>query len=202
MQGGLWHVGDVGMSFVRGIDGYSVIPPRGSKRFVATSEWQGVRRIAIAVGQIDFYRPIDDPRKICVVSAADGLNAGRSPALRQAIIDRTFHRATCPVCGRTAMIEKPFCYVDFARNTFISVVPTGARHLWKQASAALSEVMVHVPEALSSAKNRQLRVVAGLGELREKLVAQDAGLDDRIAELLKVFAIADHRSWSRRRACG
>lgn len=126
------------------------------------------------------------------VYAVDTLNGGRSPAARQAIIDGKFHRTKCASCGMTATIDKPFLYADFSRRAFFRVIPTSARHLWRHASATLNKAVAEIPAALLAPDRRQLRVVAGLGELREKLIAQDAGLDDRISELLKVFVIADH----------
>src|SRR5262249_34396472 len=49
-----------------------------------------------------------------------------------------------------------------------------------------------VPPDLASSAPRQLRVIYGLDELREKIVAQDAGLDDRIVELLKIYLLQEH----------
>jgi CpXC protein len=123
---------------------------------------------------------------------ADSVNEARMPDVRQEILDGTFHRVTCPGCDRRMTIEKSFLYVNFQRNSITKVMPRQDRHLWKQASADLNRSTEAIPEALSPAGNRKLRVVFGLAELREKLVAEDAGLDDRLVELLKVFVIADH----------
>jgi hypothetical protein len=41
-------------------------------------------------------------------------------------------------------------------------------------------------------RKRQLRVIYGLDELREKLVAQDADYDDRLVEVFKLFLVHEH----------
>ena len=46
-----------------------------------------------------------------------------------------------------------------------------------------------MPADPANSDPRQLRVIYGLDELREKVIAQDAGLDDRRVELLKVFVL-------------
>jgi len=123
---------------------------------------------------------------------ARGINIRRTPELKKKIIDGLFHRVTCPVCGHTFTVEKEFSYTDFDTNTFIKVMPAPDRHLWKQASKDLTAEVRAIPDELAPAKKRTLRVVFGLAELREKIIAQEYGLDDRLAELMKVLLIHEH----------
>jgi len=123
---------------------------------------------------------------------ARSVNASRSPQLRQAIIDGTFHRFNCPDCGREGTVEKAFHYVDQKRNTLIRVQPRQERHLWQDASVALERSSERIPDAVVPRKQRHMRVVFGLAELREKLILQDGDIDDRIGELLKVMVVQDH----------
>ncbi len=123
---------------------------------------------------------------------AEGVNAVRSPRARASILAGTFHRLTCPTCGSTFTAEKEFVYTDFERGTMIKVKPRHDRHLWRDASRSLVREANRVPDSFVPADVRHLRVVFGMAELREKLLAQDAGIDDRAIELLKVLAIADH----------
>lgn len=123
---------------------------------------------------------------------AEGVNVKRTPEVREQIIAGTFHRVRCANCNRETTVEKEFFYTDFTRNAFIKVKPRQERHLWKQASEALDADVRRVPESLSRPKDRKLRVVFGLAELREKLIAEDADLDDRVVELLKVLLIYEH----------
>jgi hypothetical protein len=123
---------------------------------------------------------------------ADSINAGRMPKAREQILAGEFHRFTCANCGRRMTVEKEFSYADFTRNTFIKVKPRQDRHLWRESSVALQRETRRLPGDLSQPQSRSVRVVFGLGELREKLIAEDAGVDDRLIELLKIFLLYEH----------
>jgi hypothetical protein len=128
-----------------------------------------------------------------VANLADTVNVRRTPDLRGQILAGSFHRVTCPTCQRQVTVEKDFFYIDPDRNTFIQVKPVADRHRWQEASVALDHsVQYKVPAAVYPSEGRTLRVAFGLEELREKLVAQDADLDDRLAELAKVLVVYEH----------
>jgi hypothetical protein len=123
---------------------------------------------------------------------ARSVNAARSPHLRSAIIDGSFHRFTCEHCGLAGTAETAFHYIDPKRDTLFRVQPRQERHLWKEASEALEQTSARLPDAAVTRKGRHMRVVFGLAELREKLLLQDSGIDDRTGELLKVLVVHDH----------
>jgi CpXC protein len=123
---------------------------------------------------------------------ARSINAARFPAFRERIITGTLHRARCPHCATEATIEHPFTYVDLPRRTFIAVKPRGDRHAFELASKELEEQLAKIPADLLPERDRHVRVVYGMGELREKLIAQDAELDDRDIEMLKALVVYDH----------
>lgn len=127
-----------------------------------------------------------------IVQLATSVNAGRSPQVREQILKEELHRVACSACGRKITVEKPFYYTDLPRNTFFRVLPRGERHCWRRASAELDRAVEFFGEGFSPAEGRTLRVVFGMDELREKLVMQDAGFDDRLVELLKVLLIYEH----------
>lgn len=126
------------------------------------------------------------------VQLAKGINVGRSPELKKLIVAGTFHKVVCPNCSTAATVEKEFSYSDFSTNTFIKVKPRAERHLWKEASAMLDQSVAGIPEVLANGRDMKLRVVFGMAELREKVLAQEAGIDDRMIELLKVFIVHEH----------
>jgi hypothetical protein len=126
------------------------------------------------------------------VQLADSINVKRAPDLRDRILEGKLHRATCGECGRQMTVEKPFYYTDLERNALFKVSPRGERHMWKEASGELDTASGFIPRAVSDAEGRSLRVVFGMDELREKLVAQDASIDDRVLELLKVLLAYEH----------
>lgn len=129
---------------------------------------------------------------------ADGVNVSRTPAIREAIVAGRFHKVACAACKRTVTAEKSFFYTDLDRGTFIQVKPRQDRHLWRQASRALDGAITSIPQGLNEAGVRQVRVVFGMAELREKLIAEDLGLDDRAVELLKVTILNEHPFLARR----
>lgn len=126
------------------------------------------------------------------VQLAESINVVRQPRLRQEILDGTLHRVQCPSCKRRFTVEKELSYADTRLNTFIKVKPRREQHLWQEASAKLRKEARALPEQLSPKANRTLRVVFGMAELREKIVAQDAGLDDRLLEVLKALLAYEH----------
>jgi len=126
---------------------------------------------------------------------AVGINVGRAPALRQKILDSDFHKVKCDRCNKHFTVEKEFFYVDFTRNTFIRVSPSSKNHKYKDYSKELHELTdKHIPVNLlpQISNKRHLRVVFGLDELREKVLAQEANLDDRMVEFLKVLVVYEH----------
>jgi CpXC motif protein len=129
---------------------------------------------------------------VLTVQLADSINVKRSPEARERILNGTMHRASCPKCKRAMTVEKPFYYTDFTRNALFKVFPRGERHTWKKASKDLDVASSFIPSGIVSSEGRTLRVIFGMDELREKLVAQDAALDDRALELLKVFVVYEH----------
>jgi hypothetical protein len=120
---------------------------------------------------------------------ADCLNAQRMPALRQRIFDRCFHRVTAE--GFDMQVEKAFMYLDLARGQSILVQPPRERYRHAEASAQLDRMLAVLPPAMQAQAHLR-RVAYGMEELREKLVAADAGLDDRAIELMKAALVHDH----------
>lgn len=125
------------------------------------------------------------------VLLADSINIKRSPALREKILRRELHHASCPGCRRTMSVEKPFYYTDLERHGLFKVLPRWERHLWKDEAAKLNRAVAQLP-GMMKPDDLTLRVVFGMDELREKLVGEDAGLDDRFVELLKILLIYEH----------
>lgn len=124
-----------------------------------------------------------------VATLADCLNVQRTPAWRQRILDRTFHRLSA--ADGALQVEKSFFYLDLPRGQAFLVHPPRERYHYTGASEQLDRMLQVLPEAMRSRAN-QIRVVFGAEELREKLVAADAGLDDRAIELMKAAVMHDH----------
>jgi len=126
------------------------------------------------------------------VTVADSLNAGRHPHLRQAVLDRTLHAFSCPVCGRTLVIEKHMLYFDFERAQFFCVYPRHELALEAECSRETKQAYERwlrtdaPPFIIDYGKRFLVRTCFGYEELREKLVIDDAQLSDIVIEALKI----------------
>jgi hypothetical protein len=131
-------------------------------------------------------------RHVFRAELAVAVNPVRMPELRKAILNGSLHRLTCPQCGRMFTVEKRFLYLDLERGSVIHVHPPNESYRWRQASAELDTDLAEIETHGVADKPSNKRVVFGIGELRDKLVAQDAKLDDRHIELAKVLALHEH----------
>lgn len=120
---------------------------------------------------------------------ADCLNVQRTPAARQRILDRSFHRVNAG--GEQMQVEKALFYLDFARGQAFLVQPPRERFRYAEASATLERMLQVLPAAMRE-RLPSLRVAFGVEELREKIVADEAGLDDRAVELMKAAIVHEH----------
>lgn len=125
-------------------------------------------------------------------SVAVSLDGARAAPQRQAILDGTFQRLTCAACGASFRADGPLIYLDFDAKLWLSVFPTSWETTWwdheDEPQAVFQRYMIdHCPPLVRSwAPGFTVRAVFGLDRLREKLVAHDAGIDDRVLEAYKL----------------
>ncbi|MCB9543886.1 MAG: CpXC domain-containing protein [Myxococcales bacterium] len=124
---------------------------------------------------------------------ADAVHVSTRRELRDAILAGELHRFMCPRCGGSTTVEKLFAYTDFDRFHWFVVVPGAELPFvddWERfAEETFAATMrSHCPPMVRDewAPRMQRRVVFGLAALREKLMAADAGLDDRVLEGMKL----------------
>jgi hypothetical protein len=133
------------------------------------------------------------------VEVANGLHISLRPDLRQKILDGTFHRFFCPACGMTTMIDAMMAFTDFPRRQWFTIAPSHGlpwRRTWLElARASFQATMVdNAPEMVVGwGREMTRRLMFGLAALREKLIIADAGLDDRVVELMKIQIVRDLR---------
>jgi CpXC motif protein len=126
------------------------------------------------------------------VQVADSLQITRVPAVRQAILDGSFHRFPCPGCGRMLLVDKLLAYTDFGRRHWILVFPRALlgerQELLDRADDSYRATMIErcAPVVRGWSEGMFRRTVFGLPALREKLIGLDLGLDDRVIELMKL----------------
>lgn len=125
-------------------------------------------------------------------SVAVSLDAGRAAQQRREILDETFQRFPCKACGGTFRAEGPLIYIDFDGKLWLGVFPGAWEAAWwdheDEPRGAFERYMIEScpPLVRSWGPGFAVRAVFGLGRLREKLVAHDAGIDDRVLEAYKL----------------
>jgi predicted RNA-binding Zn-ribbon protein involved in translation (DUF1610 family) len=124
------------------------------------------------------------------------INADRRPDLRAAILDGSFQRYPCPHCGITFRVEPAFTYIDYGRGQYIGAWPVDRREAWAEWAAQTQGAFDRAFGALATGAARELgdtlrlRVTFGWPAFVEKLVAQEAGIDDTTLEVAKVAIVS------------
>jgi hypothetical protein len=127
-----------------------------------------------------------------VASVAVSLNAARARVQRQAIMDGTFQRFDCEACHQRFRADGPLIYIDFDQKLWIGVFPAPSESTWwkleqEPALAFQRNIEENSPEMVKEwGPGFSIRAVFGLENLREKLVAHAAGIDDRVLEAYKL----------------
>ena len=106
--------------------------------------------------------------------AVDGVT---QPELKAKLLDGSIGDFVCRACHQSVMVQHSLLYADLARNTMIDFADEGERSTSNEATFGPG-----VSAALGKLSTR--RVTRYL-DLVEKIIALDAGLDDRIVEVLK-----------------
>ncbi len=120
------------------------------------------------------------------------VNADRRPELRTAILDGSFQRQACPSCQHAFRVEPEFLYMDLARKQYIGVWPASKRSQWRACAAQTRKVFddamgKYAPrEARALGEKLEVRAVFGWPALVEKILARQAGIDDRSLEVAKL----------------
>ncbi len=104
------------------------------------------------------------------------VDLAESEEAARAIREGSFLSVTCPKCGKLLKPEFPVRIIDSAKGIEIFLIPELDR-----ASFLLGRSKHRVKNSEHG------RVVIGYAELVEKLAILDAGLDDRVIEMIKYY---------------
>lgn len=125
-----------------------------------------------------------------VASVAVSLNAASARVQRQAIMDGTFQRFECESCHQRFRADGPLIYSDFDQKLWIGVFPAPSEATWwkheQEPALAFQRHLEENSPPMGKDPGFSIRAVFGLENLREKLVAHAAGIDDRVLEAYKL----------------
>jgi hypothetical protein len=123
---------------------------------------------------------------------AMSLDADHGAAQVQQIMDGTFQRFTCTSCSKVYRADGPLMYLDFDEKRWVGVFPEPDEARWwkmerEPVRAFELNILENAPPMVREwAPGFEIRAVFGLENLREKLVAWGAKLDDRVLEAYKL----------------
>ena len=123
------------------------------------------------------------------------VNADRRRDLREAILDGSFQREACPACGVRFRVDPEFNYIELGRRLYIGVWPLARRAEWRECAARTQQAFTRAygptapPGAQELAAGARVRTVFGWSALREKLLADQAGIDDTTLEVAKLAVL-------------
>ncbi|MBR6173691.1 MAG: CpXC domain-containing protein [Eubacterium sp.] len=121
----------------------------------------------------------------------ESINTSENPEMRSAVRDKSAFLFVCPTCGEKSMIDYGFLYHQMEDKIIIYYADSDARAEEIKTMLAAEDASDMVGDLR---KGKYLvRVVRSLNELREKLAIFDAGLDDRIIEIYKIYVLSVYR---------
>lgn len=133
--------------------------------------------------------------RVFVVPLHEAVHVDSHPELRDEVLAERLHRFPCPGCATTVTVEKMFPYTDFERGQWflvLSPVELPYAEVWRDFAARAFHDSMAARADLAPGMTQ--RVVFGLASLREKLIASDAGIDDRLLELIKMQLLRETRA--------
>lgn len=107
------------------------------------------------------------------------INARTNPELAVRLLAGDLNMLDCAACGKRTLLSATLLYHDPARDYFCQACPGGERAMTAGAAAFL---------AIGGVGTR--RLVPSQNALVEKVKILEAGLDDRVIEVLKVILLA------------
>ncbi|MDP2313997.1 MAG: CpXC domain-containing protein [Pseudomonadota bacterium] len=129
------------------------------------------------------------------IALLKGIHISRLPMVKADIREGRFQVYTCPECGHRTQVEAPSVYTDFPNGQFIAVEapnPPDLPAARRRGREVFDACFTFGPDiAATLGASIRHRLVFGVAALREKVLAWDAGLDDRVVEALKLDLLAE-----------
>lgn len=117
----------------------------------------------------------------------NSINTTLDPDMKEAVKDRSAFRFVCPDCGADTYVDYDLLYHQMEDRIMIHYarLDESAAEIYQMLTKDDPEDMVQ-----DMLRNHYLiRIVRSQNQLREKIAIFDAGLDDRIIEIYKIFIL-------------
>ncbi len=106
----------------------------------------------------------------------DSINTKENPEMKKAVRNDEAFRYHCPDCGATAVLNYNFLYHQQEDKILIFVDADGSSY---------NDMAAMLSQQGNAFDGYVKRIVLSYNEFKEKLLIFDAGLDDRIVEIIK-----------------
>lgn len=113
------------------------------------------------------------------VTIYKSLNTSQDPDLKAKLLSGELFLAECPDCGCQSLVSYDMLYHDPEQKLMLWMLPGGEPEGLQQSA------IVNQAKAMG---DYRLRLISNAGDLMEKVMIADAGLDDRCIELVKYVA--------------
>lgn len=107
------------------------------------------------------------------------INTATDPDLKESVLNGELFLWNCPDCGQANLVAYDCLYHDPDEKFMVWMLPFG------QPEGPEKDAIMHQAKAMGDYK---LRIVTNAGDLMEKVMIFDAGLNDRCIELVKYVA--------------
>ena len=117
----------------------------------------------------------------------NSINTTLDPEMKEAVKDRSAFQFVCPDCGAKTYVDYDLLYHQMENRIMIHYarLDESAAEVYQMLTKDDPEDMVQ-----DMLRNHYLiRIVRSQNQLREKIAIFDAGLDDRIIEIYKIFIL-------------
>jgi len=122
----------------------------------------------------------------------ESINADLRPDLKAAILDGSLHQTNCTHCQASLRVPPSLVYLDIGGGLAVVVFAAQDRERWTvgidEAQKLIASIFGAGP-GVEMARSLTIRLVFGWSALREKIIIQEAGLNDLDVEITKLALI-------------
>lgn len=119
----------------------------------------------------------------------NSITVSDSPDLKRDLLAGKINILRCDICGQTALLPDPLLYHDEEKKLLISFVPCSDKEKEKELFSNLKNNFQKNDE-IKKYENYNLRFVSDFNSFLEKILVFEAGLHDKVTELIKLLILS------------